>query len=222
MGDLLQNAQQEAEEGNVDAASAMRKIGNVYLQNREVSAQEAVYRVTGLHLKECTRDVVFIPAGSNIVKMSLPISIIKSRCSQGGGDNQNIWMTSIHKKYYARPDHSTFNDMCLAEFCSQFRILSKSQNQKSTVKLPVYQLKNDLGSIRKRKQEKQPSYDIQGLIQRKTRRNTILLWHNCTYLTGVQSFCLPILKTLRATSKMDLLMDNKFLMLSIETNVTLR
>ena len=151
MGDLLQKAQQEAEEGNVDAASAMRKIGNAYLQNREVSAQEAVYRVTGLHLKECTRDVVFIAAGSNIVKMSLPISIIKSRCSQGGGDNQNIWMTSIHKTYYARRDHSTFNDMCLAEFCSKFRILSKSQNQKSTVKLSVYQLKNDLGSIRKRK-----------------------------------------------------------------------
>lgn len=95
---LLQNHNKRLGEGNVDDASAMRKIVNVYLQNRKVSAQEAVYRVTGLHLKECTRDVVFIPAGSNIVKISLPISIIKSRCSQGGADNQNILMTSIHEK----------------------------------------------------------------------------------------------------------------------------
>ena len=55
IGDLLQNAQKEPTEGNKDAASALRKIGRVYLQNREVSAQEAIYRGCGLHLKQCTR-----------------------------------------------------------------------------------------------------------------------------------------------------------------------
>lgn len=59
MGDLLKNAQKEAYDGNTDAADAMRKIGHAYLQNRELSAQEAVYRVSGLHLKECSRSYFY-------------------------------------------------------------------------------------------------------------------------------------------------------------------
>ena len=97
MGDLLQNAQQEANDGNIDAASALKKIGTVYMQNREVSAQEAIYRVCGFHLKQCTRDVIFIPAGSNIFRMSFPISAIKARSRED--DDENIWMPSMHDKY---------------------------------------------------------------------------------------------------------------------------
>lgn len=66
MGDLLLNAQKEAAEGNTNAMSTLRTLGNVYLQNREVSALEAVYRVCGLHLKNCSREVMFVPAGNNI------------------------------------------------------------------------------------------------------------------------------------------------------------
>lgn len=53
MGLLLGNAQWEAaKEGNASAKDALKKLGSVYLHNRDVCAQEAVYRLTNLHLKE--------------------------------------------------------------------------------------------------------------------------------------------------------------------------
>ena len=100
MGVLLSHAQSEAQKGNLDAKQSMRKLGSVYLHNREVSAQEAVYRVCGLRLKEGSREVQFIPVGENPVRMSLPISMIKSKCD---GDD-DIWMTSRIDRYLARPD----------------------------------------------------------------------------------------------------------------------
>ena len=46
MGLLLQRAQNEAMNGNLDAKAAFKQLGSIYLHNREVSAQEAVYRLT--------------------------------------------------------------------------------------------------------------------------------------------------------------------------------
>ncbi|CAC5412858.1 unnamed protein product [Mytilus coruscus] len=93
-------------------------------------------------------------AGSNIYKMSLPISVIKSRSRKGDGNDENIWMVSIHEKYYARQNLSIFNDMFLAEFASKFFILSNSQNPKSSELSPVYQLQNNLGYVKRRKENK--------------------------------------------------------------------
>ena len=76
MSNLLLNAKKEAQEGSRDAATAMKHIAKVYMNNREVSAQEAVYRVC-LRLKDCSREVRFIPTGTNSLKMSLPINVIK-------------------------------------------------------------------------------------------------------------------------------------------------
>ncbi|XP_071151504.1 uncharacterized protein [Mytilus edulis] len=45
MSELLLNAKKEAVKGNQDSASTMKQIGQVYMNNREVSAQEAVYRL---------------------------------------------------------------------------------------------------------------------------------------------------------------------------------
>ena len=55
MGLLLQRAQNEAMHGNTDAKQSFKKLGAVYLHNREVSAQEAVYRLTHMHLKMLSR-----------------------------------------------------------------------------------------------------------------------------------------------------------------------
>ena len=43
---LIQRAQNEGINGNLDAKAAFKQLGSVYLHNREVSAQEAVYRLT--------------------------------------------------------------------------------------------------------------------------------------------------------------------------------
>ena len=43
MGELLKQAAREMEQGNT--REQLSKLGSVFLTNREVSAQEAVYRV---------------------------------------------------------------------------------------------------------------------------------------------------------------------------------
>lgn len=68
MGMLLRQTKLEAEEGNFDARQTLKKIGSAYMHHTEVSAQEAVYRVCNLRMKECSRKVVFIPVGDNPVR----------------------------------------------------------------------------------------------------------------------------------------------------------
>ena len=68
MGLLLSQAQSESVKTNVSSKESMRQIGQVYLQNREVSAQEACFRVCNLRLKEGSRKVEFVPLGENPVR----------------------------------------------------------------------------------------------------------------------------------------------------------
>lgn len=51
MSELLVNAKKEAAEGNNSNKETMKKIGQVYMGNREVSAQEAVYRVCSYKIR---------------------------------------------------------------------------------------------------------------------------------------------------------------------------
>ena len=54
MGLLLGNAHREAsKDGNVSEKEAMKKLGSVYLHNRDVCVQEAVCRLT--NMKSCVR-----------------------------------------------------------------------------------------------------------------------------------------------------------------------
>ncbi|XP_048834537.1 uncharacterized protein LOC125709770 [Brienomyrus brachyistius] len=129
MGLLLANAQKEAtQQGNLDAKEALRQLGSVFLHNREVSAQESVYRLTNMRLKEGSRKVQFIPTGQHVVKMSLPLNVIRKKAECENEDDQGIWMNSITDRYKARPKTEEFTGMCLARFASEYRILSKSQS----------------------------------------------------------------------------------------------
>jgi len=147
MGVVLENVRKEAAEGNCDAQQAMKKIGGAYFRQREVSAQEAAYRVCGLHLNEASRKVQFVPVGDNQVRMSLPLNVIKMKANQL--DDLNIWMPSLYDKYKARPITPEFYCLCYASFCSEYRILSASQVPKNPSNSHVYKLQNDLGYIRK-------------------------------------------------------------------------
>ncbi|XP_055088463.1 uncharacterized protein LOC129457426 [Periophthalmus magnuspinnatus] len=139
VGWLLANAHKEALEGNQSAKDAMQKMGNLYVQNREVSAQEAAYRVTGMHLKEFSRKVSFIPTGDNIVRLTKPIKQLENSSSE------DIWMTNITDRYINRPDDSTFSDMCIAVFVSEYRVLCKGQTSRNPILL-----QNSMGAITKR------------------------------------------------------------------------
>ena len=146
MGLLLANAQRESTtQGNVDAKQALKKLGTVYLHNREVSAQEAVYRLTNMHLKECSRKVQFIPTGDDTVRMSLPLSIIQNKLNSQNLKSEEMWMTSFVDRYKNRPNQPVFNNICLATFASEYRIAYKSEPTSNKIKL-----QNNLGFIVKR------------------------------------------------------------------------
>ena len=116
MGLLLGQAQSEALKGNVDAKQSMKQIGQVYLQNREVSAQETCFRACNLRLKEGSRKVELIPLGENPVRLSLPLRLIQNKSND---DDDNVWMVSKLDRYNARPKSDGFDIMCLATFCSE-------------------------------------------------------------------------------------------------------
>ncbi|XP_058472555.1 uncharacterized protein LOC131445864 [Solea solea] len=146
MGLLLSNAQREAaKDGNVSAKEALKKLGGVYLHNRDVCAQEAVYRLTNMHLKECSRKVMFVPTGENVVKMSLPLNVLKQRAATNDINTEEMWMTSLVDRYKNRPNDSIFNDMCIATFASEYRVLSKNENCKTKIALS-----NNCGFVTKR------------------------------------------------------------------------
>uniref|UniRef100_A0A3B3YQH8 ATP-dependent DNA helicase n=1 Tax=Poecilia mexicana TaxID=48701 RepID=A0A3B3YQH8_9TELE len=150
VGLLLGNAQREAaKDGNVSAKEALKTLGSVYLHNRDVSAQEAVYRLTNMHLKECSRKVVFIPTGDNIVKMSLPISVLREKAASQDLTSDDMFMTGIVDRYKNRPTDDVFSDMCLAKFASEYRVLSKNEKCRNSVKL-----KNGFGIVVKRTRTK--------------------------------------------------------------------
>ncbi|XP_026187397.1 uncharacterized protein LOC113145179 [Mastacembelus armatus] len=144
IGLLLGNAHKEASKGNASAQEAMKKIGSVYLHNRDVSAQEAVYRFTNMHLKECSRKVVFVPTGDNIYKLSKPISQITETMS-----SDDMWMTSLADRYKNRPNNADFNSMCMATFVSEYRVLSKNERCRNPILL-----QNSLGAVTKRTRTK--------------------------------------------------------------------
>uniref|UniRef100_A0A667ZG45 ATP-dependent DNA helicase n=1 Tax=Myripristis murdjan TaxID=586833 RepID=A0A667ZG45_9TELE len=146
IGLLLTNAQKEAKtQGNLSAKEALRKLGSVYLHNRDVCAQEAVYRLTNMHLKECSRKVVFVPTGSRIVRMSLPLSVLRQKAASGDLGEDEMWMTGIVDRYKNRPNSDVFANMCMATFASEYRVLSKNEKSKDRI-----QLNNDLGFILRR------------------------------------------------------------------------
>ncbi|XP_060776102.1 uncharacterized protein LOC132885442 [Neoarius graeffei] len=146
-GLLLQRTQNEARNGNLDAKQTFRQLGSVYLHNREVSAQEAVYRLTHMHLKECSRDVQYIPVGENPMRMSLPLHVLQTQPRQQCEDNSSIFMTNIVERYENRPQSVEFEDLCLASFCSEYRVLSKSQVRASH---DATELNNNCGFVQRR------------------------------------------------------------------------
>ena len=148
LGVVLKQAREEMiKEGmNVNEARCMRSLAHKYFTHREVSVQEAVVRLSGYKLKQFSRKVIFIPTNEQDVRMSKPLVQIMNN---EGDERSGIWLTSIYDRYYARPKTDEFNDMCLARFVADYRILSATEAK--TSKSPhKHVLGKGLGSIMKR------------------------------------------------------------------------
>lgn len=153
MGDLLRKAQEEAQEGHLEPMRQLRKLGNVYLNAREISVMEAVYRACGMQLKQSSREIVFVPADKNASRITKPIEVLR----QSDSTTDDIWMTNIVDRYLSRPTANEFEDMSLAYFASNYRVCDRSglnsdhSDNTSENNYKIYKLLNSKGSIVKRK-----------------------------------------------------------------------
>ncbi|XP_073795416.1 uncharacterized protein isoform X2 [Danio rerio] len=142
MSNYLKTVMKDSSYDNLSDRECMKQVMNAYSKNREVSAQEAVARTCSLKLKSSSRTVIFIPTDDNAVKMSLPMKCLKNM----DPDLENVWMTGLPDKYKARPNREEFENMCMAEFASEYRIVYSKQTKGKTV-LP---LQRNMGHIQKR------------------------------------------------------------------------
>ncbi|XP_072046833.1 uncharacterized protein [Amphiura filiformis] len=122
MGDLLRNAQREARDGNTDVLTELRKIGNVYLQHREISVMGAIYMVCSMPLKQSSRNVVFVQTDVDGHRISLPLQQLQ----ENAGNSEEVWLTSQIEKYIGRPKIAKYENMCMAKFfSSHYQVSSK-------------------------------------------------------------------------------------------------
>ena len=175
MGELLKQVSKEC--GGEQIRTQLRRLGSVFLNHREVSAQEAVYRILSLPLKQMSRKVIFVNTAAKEDRVSLlkPINQIEHMDE----DSEDIYQTSLIDRYAARPDQ--LNHMCLAEFAANYttrsgqevpedetsNVLPRAEDGESRRSESI-KLKNDLGRMYKRRrkaiirfhrfnQEKEPS-----------------------------------------------------------------
>jgi hypothetical protein len=116
MSELLQRVGQECRGRNLK--EQLKVIGKTFLGNREVSAQEAVMRETSLPLMQKSVKVEFVSANPKEERISRPRFDLKTLHD----DEEDVFATSIHDRYAARPD--ALVDMCLAKFAVNYTVVT--------------------------------------------------------------------------------------------------
>lgn len=101
MSELLREACTEVREGNCIIKQQVRDIGSKFLNNVEISAQEAVYITLQLRMRKASRQIIFINTSPPDERIELlkPIEDIKEMVD----DSEEIYTTGLLKRYCKRP-----------------------------------------------------------------------------------------------------------------------
>ena len=136
MGELLKRVAAEARTDELK--TQLRKVGSAFLTHREVSAQEAVYRLLSLPMKQLSRSVVFVNTNPKHER----IAVLKSHdsLSQLDDDDTNVFQKSLIDRYQHRPQQ--LNSMCLAEFAATFATDYKPDDSMTSDALPDVEIDN--------------------------------------------------------------------------------
>ena len=156
MSDMLKKVADECETD--DVRSRLKEIGGAFLKSREVSAQEATYRILSMPLKRCSRRVIFV----NTSPVEKRVSMLKPKhiLDEMDDNDASIFATSPSERYSARPDE--LENMCYAEFAATYENRKDTQSCNHNDHQPEVlapesstsnkiTLKDGLGSMRKRK-----------------------------------------------------------------------
>ena len=118
--------------GNCTQKSCLLKIRNTLISHRILSAQEDVYRTTGLHLRGSLRGTIFVNTGRP-QKRTRVIKSTRKLQEMDGGDT-DVFESGLYERYAAHPLGDPFDSMRLAHFAvwyatstSTFGTLSRAQ-----------------------------------------------------------------------------------------------
>ena len=156
MGELLKRVAVEARTEELKVQ--LRKVGAAFLTHREVSAQEAVYRLLSLPMKQLTRSVVFVDTNPKNER----IAVLKGKDSLNelNDDDTDVFQKSLIDRYQHRPQQ--LRSMCLAEFAANYVVNYKPDDsnvcdalpdEESDVTSTKISLTGGFGKMNKRKQE---------------------------------------------------------------------
>lgn len=110
MSELLSKASKEAHLKPVRDKFSL--LGNVFLTHREISTDEAIYRILSMPLRQSSRQIIFLPTDqpNERTRLLKKMEII----SQMANDEEDVYATGIINRLSARPN--SLEDMCYADF----------------------------------------------------------------------------------------------------------
>ena len=122
MGELLKQVSKECKD--LDIRTKLKKLGSVFLNNREVSSQEAAMRILSIPMKKMSRTVTFINTDplSNRTAILKPKAVLETM----DDDDEDIFQGNIILRYAVRPER--LDNMCLASFAANYSMSSREKN----------------------------------------------------------------------------------------------
>nr|XP_039256248.1 uncharacterized protein LOC120332966 [Styela clava] len=183
MGLLLKHACKEYKD--FDIKNMPRRISSVFLNNRELSTQEACYRILSIPMKKMSRSVIYI----NTDPVAERQCILKSKkeLEKLEDEDSDIFQKNILDRYSARP--SSLDNVCLATFVANYAV-SYRKNDKHVDDSVKDLLHDDHGN-------KDLHYDLpQHIVLRrglgkmsKRRRECIIRFRKHNKETDFNNFC---------------------------------
>ena len=143
MGELLREACTEARKGNSSLKQQVRDIGSTFVNNVEISAQEAVYIGLQLPMRKASRQIIFINTSppEERVELLKPFDDIKEM----DDDCEEIYTGGLLKRYCKRPaklEHLTLADWAAWYGCTR-KTYVRPTNELDTDGLPLETFIND-------------------------------------------------------------------------------
>ena len=127
MSQLLQRECKETRHGNSCIKQQVRDTANKFLNSVEISAQEAVYIVLQLPMRNSSRQVIFVNTAppEDRVKLLKPMTEIEEM----DDDSEDVHCTGLLNRYIQRP--TALENVSLANWASRYdshqKPLKKSQ-----------------------------------------------------------------------------------------------
>ena len=136
---------------NASLQKRLSKLGNTMLLHRQLSGQEAAYRLCHLPLKDSSRKVVFV----NTVPPEKRTRILKNRSELLELDDMdtNLFQPGLFNRYAARPQEDEFEKMTLAHFSVWYDSVYRDDTPKGSSGRhiqPRFKLQGNLGWIKLR------------------------------------------------------------------------